>query len=71
MKTLSLGLFLFVCLSVGGEWGARRTNKGSETCVTVFLTWHFQVVDIYNLTFRERLVCSVKYELCCGVLVSL
>ena len=32
----------------------------SKTCVIVFLGWHFEIVRII-LTFRERLVCSMRY----------
>ena len=43
---------------------------GSKICVIVFLGWHFDIVGII-MTFRERLVRSVIYEVCCVVLVSL
>ena len=29
-----------------------------------FFGWHFEIMDII-LALRERLVCSVKYEVCC------
>ena len=32
-----------------------------------FLGWQFEIVDVI-LIFRERGVCSVKYEVCCVVL---
>ena len=43
---------------------------GSKTRVIVFPGWHFKIVSMV-LTFRERLVDSTKYEVCCVVLVSL
>ena len=49
---------------------ARGIEIDSKTCVIVSLGLRFEMVSII-LTFRERLVCSVKYEVCCVVLVSL
>ena len=38
-----------------------------KTCVTVFLGLPFAIMDRI-LPFRERLMCSVKYEVSCVVL---
>ena len=43
---------------------------GFKTCVIVFLGWHFELWICF-CTFRERLVCSVKYEVSCVVDVIL
>ena len=43
-------------------WACRE--KKGKTCVIVFVGWHFEIEDII-VTFRERLVCSTKYEVCC------
>ena len=34
----------------------------------MFPGWHFEIVNM-ALTFREGLVCSIKYEMCCSVCV--
>ena len=49
---------------------ARGILIGFKACVIVFPGWHFEIVGM-ALTFRERLVCSIKYEVCFIVLVSL
>ena len=49
---------------------ARGIQMGSKTGVVVFPGWHFKMESVV-LTFREKLVCSIKYEVCCVVLVSL
>ena len=36
----------------------------SKTCVIVSACWHFDTADIL-LTFWERLVCFMKFEVCC------
>ena len=38
------------------------TKIGSNTYAIVFLGWHVEIVNI--LTFRERVVYSMKYEVC-------
>ena len=37
------------------ELSAHGIELGSKTCVTVFLGWHFEIVDM-TFTFREILV---------------
>ena len=49
---------------------ACRIYIGSKICVIVFLGLCFKIVDII-LTLQERLMCSMKYEVFCVVLVSL
>ena len=49
---------------------ARGIGTGSKTCVMVFPGWHFEVVSMV-LTFRQKMVCSINYEVFCVVLVSL
>ena len=51
-------------LSSRGIW-----NSLQNICPIVFPGWHFEIVNM-GLTFRGRLVCSVKYEVCRVVLVS-
>ena len=51
-------------LSARGIW------IGSKICVVVSLGLHFKIVSII-LTFRKRLMCSIQYEMCCVVFVSL
>ena len=41
-----------------------------EIRVIVFQSLHFEILNKIIFTFRERLVRSVKYEVCCVVLVS-
>ena len=51
--------------------GARRIYKLSpKTRVVVFPDLHFEIVCM-DLTFREILICSIKYEVCRVVLLSL
>ena len=45
-------------------------EKGSMTGVIVCLGLRSEIVDIIE-SFRERLMCSIKYEVCCAVLISL
>ena len=49
---------------------AREIWIGSKTCVAVYLDWHFEVVDI-NLTFREKLVCSMTWSVLCWFLCEI
>ena len=49
---------------------ARGILIGPKARAVVFLGLHFETVDMI-LTFRERLVFSMKYEVCRVVLVSL
>ena len=43
---------------------------GSKTGVTVSMGLRSKITDLI-LSFLERVMYSVKYELCCDVLVSL
>ena len=43
---------------------ARGIEIGSKTCGIVFLGLRSDIVDI-TLSSRERLVCSLKYQVCC------
>ena len=45
----------------------RGIGIGSKTCVIVFLGLRSKIVDVI-LPFRERLMCSMKYEVCCVML---
>ena len=50
---------------------ARGIQIGCETCVSAFLGWHFEIIDVI-LNLRERLVCSSKiYDVCCVVSIPL
>ena len=42
----------------------RPQNIKTSKHVIIFVRWHFKIVCIVS-TFRERLVCILKHEVCC------
>ena len=50
-------------MDAGSLLRALGMSIGSKTCSIVFPGWHFEIVGMV-LTFRERFVCSIKYEVC-------
>ena len=49
---------------------ARGIYIVSNTSVIVFTGWHFEIVSVV-LAFREKLVGSIKYEVCFAEVVTL
>ena len=47
----------------------QNINSLQNICYRVFLDLRSEIVDMI-LSFREKLLCSIKYEVCCVVLVS-
>ena len=51
-------------IDAGSRDECPRNKIGTKMCVIVFPSWHIEIASMVFI-FRERLVCSIKYEVCC------